>query len=175
MTSTPWGPSQHKTAFCRGINHYSTAGHGGFKVSDKLNLRIPEFMRNPSGWYEEDCEWSIVAVCFPKEFTPEDITLARKTLKDWFPDLYERFFEEIIPPGESIIKDKETWTKEHENDFVVGAAWGDWHKNVPKGMVGVYAQVPSTQEEVFCLVPRNVYESKAFPVLHSFEPFDASY
>ena len=173
MTNTPWGKAQSKKKFCRGINSYTTASHGGFKVSDKLNLRIPEYMRQPDGWYEEDIEWSIVTLCFPDVFPPEDAISAKNTLKSWFPELYEKFFGEVILPGESFVKDKETWTKEHDNDFVINAAWGSWHKNVPKGMIGVYAQVPSTQEEVFCLVPKEVHEAKTFPVSHTFEPFDA--
>ena len=41
-------------------------------------------------WYEEDCDWSIVAVAFPQFFKPEDVTHAMATLKGWKPALYEQ-------------------------------------------------------------------------------------
>ena len=67
-TSTPWGAAQHAERYIRGITWYSTAAHGGFKVCAGLNARIPEYMRDAGGWYEEDCDWSIVATVFPEAF-----------------------------------------------------------------------------------------------------------
>jgi hypothetical protein len=63
-TTTPWGVAQYTTNYGTGINSYSTAGHGGIKVSDKLNKQIPIEFRNADGWYEEDCESNIVHYFF---------------------------------------------------------------------------------------------------------------
>jgi len=65
-TSTPWGPSQYADKLARGVTMYGTAGHGGIKVSDKLNREIPPEFRNESGWYEEDCE-AVIPLYFLKE------------------------------------------------------------------------------------------------------------
>jgi hypothetical protein len=40
-TSTPWGVAQTAVSFGRGIVQYSTAGHGGFHVSDSLFKTMP--------------------------------------------------------------------------------------------------------------------------------------
>ena len=100
-TSTPWGTAQTSEKACRGINFYSTASHGGYKVSDKLNLEIPEVFRRADGWYEEDCDWSIVWVFlsahFDKEyFKPETFLQADKTLKQWFPHEWQEYNDQPI-------------------------------------------------------------------------------
>lgn len=69
---TPWGPAQHSTEYGDGIIKYGTAGHGGIKVPDELNQKIPSALRVKDGWYEEDCDWAIVAVSFPGYFTDRD-------------------------------------------------------------------------------------------------------
>src|SRR4051794_1640047 len=53
---SPWGEVQPATRFADGIYSVSTAGHGGFKVSDEFNKLIPEPFRADGGWYEEDCD-----------------------------------------------------------------------------------------------------------------------
>src|ERR1035438_5453954 len=64
-TSTPWGPSQQSKSYGPGIVSYSCAGHGGFHVSPTLNAAMPDYLRYPEGWYEEDCAWALVALAFP--------------------------------------------------------------------------------------------------------------
>lgn len=96
-------------------------------------------MRDPGGWYEEDVDWSIVAVIFPDAFSEEQRQRAMDTFRNWKPDAFERFYLEVIPEGQSHVKDEQRFREEHKNDFIVVAAWGDWHKAVPEGMVGVFA------------------------------------
>jgi hypothetical protein len=61
LTNTPWGKAQSRDIISdEGIEFYSTAGHGGYKVSAQLNRLIPKVFRAAGGWYEEDCAWSIV-------------------------------------------------------------------------------------------------------------------
>lgn len=57
--STPWGRSQGGNCFMPGVTFYSTAGHGGLKVFQKLNREIPAALRHDDGWYEEDCDFAI--------------------------------------------------------------------------------------------------------------------
>lgn len=57
---TPWGKSQGGYQLREGIVLYHCAGHGGAKVTKKLNNQIPVAFRNPKGWYEEDCDRNIV-------------------------------------------------------------------------------------------------------------------
>lgn len=61
LKNTPWGkPQSVEIVSDHGIAFYSTASHGGYKVEGKLNREIPEQFRCSDGWYEEDCEWSLV-------------------------------------------------------------------------------------------------------------------
>lgn len=75
---TPWGPAQDVTDIGAGILRVDTASHGGYYVPPTLNALIPASWRAASfngrgmdGWYEEDCDWSMVALAFPTTF-PDD-------------------------------------------------------------------------------------------------------
>lgn len=79
-TSTPWGPSQETTRIARGITFYSTAGHGGFKLSAGRNAIIRKEvkdrtwgLRGHDGWYEEDCDAALVVMAFPEHFSAQQI------------------------------------------------------------------------------------------------------
>lgn len=146
-TSTPWGQAQTATKYGRGVVYYSTAGHGGFHLSPKMNAEVPDYLRTASayaitkdkGWYEEDCEWAFVAVSLPDLFTVDEIVSALDTIRGYYPDAYEKFTGLVLKPGESYARDEANFLKAHANDYLVLAAYGDWHKDVPKGMVGILA------------------------------------
>lgn len=40
------------------------------------------------GWYEEDCDWAIVALAFPQFFPADAIPAALATIKNMKPHLY---------------------------------------------------------------------------------------
>lgn len=90
---TPWGKSQHQTQFGEGIVFHTTAGHGGFHVESRLLKLMPQVLQdfNPftgkKGWFEEDCDWAIVAVAFPDRFEKPSLQAAVKTIqgsRDYF-------------------------------------------------------------------------------------------
>ena len=90
-TSTPWGMSQSSEQLIRGVMSYSTASHGGIHVSDKLLERIPvEFhygFCGVRGWYEEDCDWAIVAYFIPEAFPKELDDIVYATLEHCNPEV----------------------------------------------------------------------------------------
>ena len=92
--NTPWGRSDYKEDIAEGIVFFGTPSHGGFRVYSKQNKQIPEYMRNADGWYEEDCEWSKVAIIFPQYFKVTEQNDAVNTLKNWMPDIYEKHFKD---------------------------------------------------------------------------------
>ena len=165
---TPWGQPDTKRAYADGIAFYSTPGHGGFKVSGELNRKIPDYMRRAGGWYEEDCEWSIVVASFPEKFGPEFVESARNTFRNWFPDEYEKLYGVKLKEGESWERDKALFHEGNRDKLIGIAAWGDWHKTVPKGMVGVCAVIGSKAElrrysktdEHYFLLPEEAYETR---------------
>ena len=81
---TPWGRSDNQEARGDGITFYSTPRHGGFYVIPKLLNQIPLAWRNASfngnalrGWFEEDCDWSMVALSFSDRFTSAELEAAK--------------------------------------------------------------------------------------------------
>jgi hypothetical protein len=146
---TPWGASQDSKQYGKGITFYSTASHGGFKVIAELLAKMPDYLRSsePRGdarrgtheWFEEDCEWCFVATCFPERFSEQERAAAKDTLRNSFPDEYEKFYNVVLEPGDSYTRDKRLFKAAHAADYLVLSAFGDWHKGVPKGMVGVFA------------------------------------
>jgi hypothetical protein len=89
-SKTPWG----RAALVRAIGTIgrdtiycvSTPGHGGYFVPRRLLSAIPQALRDRAAawsgseqWYEEDCEWSSVALAFPQFFTAADVQQARTT------------------------------------------------------------------------------------------------
>jgi hypothetical protein len=97
-TSTPWGHPDTVTEIAPGIVFYSTPSHGGFWLSPERVAAMPKPLRDfvpfggsqagPGRWFEEDCDWSVVALSFPQFFKPEDIDVALKTLERYRPELF---------------------------------------------------------------------------------------
>jgi hypothetical protein len=101
---TPWGQAQHVTEIAPGIVSVSTASHGGIHLSDERIAEMPKALQDfvPFGgkqnglgrWFEEDCDWSVVALAFPQFFTDSDVKAAHATLKGYRQEVYEQFITE---------------------------------------------------------------------------------
>jgi hypothetical protein len=125
---TPWGRAQVSRQFADGIVQHSTAGHGGFHLDEDRNAVVPPDFRNSDQWYEEDCEWAKVAHAFPHLFTSYERRLADRTLRDYYPDAYERVMGVTLLEGQSHARDRQEFEKRHRNDWVVIAALNSNHK-----------------------------------------------
>ena len=96
--STPWGLSQTTRELAPGITLYTTASHGGFYLSPERVALMPKPLRDfipfggpqqgPGRWYEEDCDWSVVALAFPQFFKRDDVAAAEATLKNYKPEIH---------------------------------------------------------------------------------------
>ncbi len=166
---TPWGKPDSQKTIAKGIVSYTTSSHGGIYVAPSLNVQIHEAWRSKSGWYEEDCEWAIVAVTFQQYFKPEQIDSAINTLKNWFPDEYEIVAGEKLTAEESSRRAESEFLEANKDKYIVYAAYGDWHDKVPAGFVGVCAvrggrlfngNLASDDKKCF-LVPADEYKSKS--------------
>lgn len=159
-TSTPWGPSQTAKKWAPGIMEYSTAGHGGFHLSPTRNAEMPEALRIDDGWYEEDCDWALVAVAFPTVF-PDLVEDARRSSKAWNPDRWEAWTGEAVSATESHVVAEREFAVAHASDYVACSAFGSWHANVPTGMVGVCARIGGdVAGERWFLVPKDEYDAR---------------
>ena len=107
-TSTPWGPAQSCEVKADGIVFYSTASHGGFYLNKNRLADMPDYMKgetfgsNGPNWYEEDCDWAMVAVVFPEAF-PREYKQAVDILRNWQPRMFERFFGVTLTTDESYV------------------------------------------------------------------------
>ncbi|WP_295452114.1 hypothetical protein [uncultured Thiodictyon sp.] len=87
MTKTPWGDGSGYV-IAPGITLLSTESHGGIHVSVERLAEMPDVIRNldpfaGSGWYEEDCDWALVAMAFPEHFSGEHCQAAITTVQRW--------------------------------------------------------------------------------------------
>ncbi len=95
---TPWGPAQTSEELAPGIVRHDTASHGGFYLSPSRVAEMPKPLRDfkpfaGPNWYEEDCDWCIVALGFPQLFPADYAPMALATLKQFQPAVFERFAE----------------------------------------------------------------------------------
>lgn len=120
--STPWGPSQVATRYTEGIICHDTASHGGFFLDEGRNAAMHSALRLPEGWYEEDCDWGLVATGYPHFFTDRERRSADKTLRDWHPDAWESFHGRPLERSESFARDREGFERDHAEDWIVIAA-----------------------------------------------------
>ena len=87
--NTPWGKSNYTEKVCPGITFFSTASHGGYHVSKRLNKLIPakwKLSGRYEQWYEEDCGWAPLAATFPQHFpkiTEADLARTIPMWEDW--------------------------------------------------------------------------------------------
>lgn len=82
---TPWGVADGAVEYAPGIVFFETPSHGGLWLSKARLAEMPARLRavkpfcGVDGWYEEDCDWAIVALAFPDLFEPEHLEIAKRT------------------------------------------------------------------------------------------------
>jgi hypothetical protein len=155
---TPWGRAEEVVEIASGILSVITPSHGGIILDATRTAAMPIYMsnntftKNPST-YEEDCDWAMPALVFETEFTNYwsnqhmDVASllrdAKLTLCHCHPEAYEQFYGTTLMPGQSSKRDRQTFLEKHKENWLVAAAFGDWHLQVPKGKVGVSARLGS--------------------------------
>ncbi|MGN7187054.1 DUF7007 domain-containing protein [Microbacterium enclense] len=169
---TPWGAAQSVTNVAPGIALAGTAGHGGLKLSPERNALIPAALRNSSGWYEEDCEINIPLHYFPDEWCAQDwvknepAKLADETdrsIKDWFPEQWEKANGRELEPGESRKKDERNWFLNHRDVPIVTSASraeSDPDTVVVTARIGGHDGDPAAVTSEEYLVPRAEYDTR---------------
>lgn len=84
---TPWGIADGATQYGPGLVFYYTPSHGGFHVEPDLLATMPAHLRSirpfcgQEGWYEEDCDYALVALAFPDRFHPDELSAAGDIFK----------------------------------------------------------------------------------------------
>lgn len=159
--STPWGGSQMAVIYAEGIVAHSTAGHGGFHLSADRNAQIHPLLRKDSPWYEEDCEWAIVALSFPELFTGYERSMAEKTIRNTWPDAWEAINGCKLVEGESWAKDRQAFDQRHAADHVViSAIFSEQHHGMTEVVAVVGGDRTANDDERRFLVPSDEYAGR---------------
>ena len=98
---SPWGKVQHSETIAKGICRVTTSSHGGLKLSPARGAQVPKNARKAGDWYEEDAEWSIVALVFPECFSEKELESAHVSAKEYYPCEYTLITGLQVKPSES--------------------------------------------------------------------------
>ncbi|MGO8063166.1 hypothetical protein ACC716_33875 [Rhizobium johnstonii] len=97
--STPWGPSQGATVYAEGIVSHTTAGHGGFKLSNDRNGKIHVMLRCAGGGTTKVPRGPRLPSPIRNTFTRYERKSADRTIRDFLPDAWESIFGRIPREG----------------------------------------------------------------------------
>lgn len=89
ITSSPWGKVDEQRVLAPGIVQVFTPSHGGIYVAPDLLAKMPikSTAYSQGGWFEEDCDWSLVALAFPEAFDAKSLAVAKSIAARYFPNL----------------------------------------------------------------------------------------
>lgn len=161
-----------------GFQFKSTPVHGHLHTADHITSKIPCYMRTTqysrAGMYEEDCDWCIPIVVHREKFSERIQKIALETFYNWHPHLFESYFGE--KPTESFklkeLKKEQAYNKIDQRNYRIRSAFGDWHENVPKGHIGVYANRLKDGYEIMVIIPeQDRNELGIIPHDHNYMPF----
>ncbi|MGL4198382.1 MAG: DUF7007 domain-containing protein [Allorhizobium sp.] len=159
--STPWGGSQLAVIYADGVVAHTTACHGGFHLSADRNGKVHSLLRKNTPWYEEDCEWAIVALSFPELFTGYERSLAEKTIRNTWPDEWEAIHGRKLAEGESWARDRRTFDERHSADHVVTSAiFSEHHPSMTEVVAVVGGNRRTDDDERRFLVPSDEYAGR---------------
>ena len=160
--STPWGGSQMAVIYAEGVVAHSTAGHGGIHLSPDRNAKVNPLLRKDAPWYEEDCEWAIVAISFPELFTGYERSTAEKTIRNTRPDAWEAIHRCKLAEGESRVKDRRAFDQRHVADhIVISAIFSDQHPGMTEVVAVVGGNRRADNDERRFLIPSDEYAGRS--------------
>ena len=131
-------------------------------------------MRQKGGWYEEDCEWALVALVFPQSFQREgEQEQAKNMVRGYYPETYAKFFNVPIESlkGQSYAYDRRLFQEENADKWVVVSACSSPFGPFPYALPGMVCTVAvkggrdrtygSNLEERYFFVPKDEYDERS--------------
>jgi hypothetical protein len=139
--TTPWGAAQQTKQVAHGITRIDTASHGGYHLSAERLATMPEQLRRiepfaGTGWYEEDCDWSIVALAFPQHFDDFAVLGAVETQSGEFGKQLAREYLDQDPRGRVVARRAYAFRRANADKFrdaggsTSGNGWTVWAENL---------------------------------------------
>lgn len=193
-THTPWGGADYQKNYAPGVDWYATPSHGGFRVERDLYEKVCKEAGIPVGtgqvfgndkylWFEEDVDWSFVAIAFPKLFDENDLARAENFIRHTYPDYWEQWQGRDLVEGESQAKDEIMFYMAHKDDWlgvstvllsdgtdtlVVTAALGGDPQTSPYRR---YIEPVKASPNRLFLVSSEKYDKKCYPYDDRFRPY----
>lgn len=181
MHSSPWGNVDGWTPFGDlGLYQHSTSSHGGIYVPDEMLAMMPEPYRKANhyggkNWFEEDCEWALVALSFPSGHSEKQMDSAIRTVKNWYPHQFMAVTGIKLTTEDSSELLMEAERERAKGKYVANCAWGHGNNtthnriDVPEGMVGVAASIGGRDENGrtdestlrYFLIPDEEYQTRS--------------
>ncbi|UWU19556.1 hypothetical protein N2599_36600 (plasmid) [Rhizobium sullae] len=159
--STPWGTSQLATLYADGVVLHCTASHGGFHLSPDRNAKVDPDLRNFAGFYEEDAECAIVAITFPGLFTRFELESADETIRNSWPNVWEKMNGRELLPRQSWMRDRLDFERRHAGDWVViSAIYSNHHPDMTEVIATRGAKRDGQTETMRFLVSRTEYATR---------------
>jgi hypothetical protein len=161
---TPWGTAQvvDKLSPDATVVRVSTAEHGGIGIQHEM-VSIPQHLRFGAiydqtwAWFEEDEAAALAVLVVPHFFSNEYQECAKETMRNSYPDAYEKHFGEKLEVHQSReLQARELAARTH-NLYTPSTAWGDWAWDVPRGFVYVLGYRRSDESTAGFLVPKDRY------------------
>lgn len=136
--STPWGRSDHQRRYGKAPRYvvfYGTPSHGGFLVASDMLAKMPAGLaavKTFAGsdvygrWYEEDCDWAIVALAFPDLFSEPEVLAAVEmgnTIWDGKPWKAEVRDWLRSPEGAAVCELAARFEAANAAKFRIGSSW----------------------------------------------------
>lgn len=152
LKSSPWGKPDHQEEVAYGILRVDTPSHGGYKLDRTRNAEVDPSWRINGGWYEEDCDWAIVALTFPQFFPEDAVECADECARAWNPHGYMSVHPNVtLTPETSFTLFREREEAKLKKGLAEGKLFRRYATMLPNGMVEVvfnnhahYSLQPST-------------------------------
>lgn len=176
QAAAQWGDINEAVEIAPGIVQVFCSGHGGLKISPERNALIPEPIRRRGGIYEEDCDFFIVQRSFPEAFRDSEaisehlrgrklediVSEADDSVRRWSPDGWEKATGREVQPGESRVRDEETFrhrfAQEHGSDFRTGSTtFSDSSKHLAGETVRIPLATARGESPAVAILPTEEY------------------
>lgn len=175
---TPWGAAQDVDLIAPGVWLVSTAGHGGIKLDRVRNAKVPASCRTKGGWYEEDCEVSIVFAVHrdTRSYFKADNDQIVKSLSMWLPDCYVTlrdagFVTATAEAEQRLAKEMEDRRKrQHARENKIPLRCSAKQTDADENRIHVLFRVPDQNETIGYFMDRGTYD--AIPIMTPASPDD---
>ena len=158
----------------RGQRHPPGPWHGQrLNPRPRRNKEVDPIWREGSGWYEEDCSWSVTAITHPEGFSEDHQRYAHECARRWFPDEYEAVVGKDpakygvtdyrpIAPGESLVRDEKVFFAANADKVqrAISASYSKEHPGMTEVLVSdVTSTGMRTGTSRIVLIPSDEYSN----------------